>query len=234
MQKRNRLRNRRTKIGVAGSHYVQKNRGMKSKAFKCVLNCSELFENLKRDEEDVLKYIYEKDDEGANINAIKQVFREFSGEIDMVIEELTNKNYIIERGDQLILTPKGKEIAELIFRIHNEIEEYIKGKNLSCNAHQMAHILEHELTEDQVEKMIKIAEFKDKGISLPNFKLPVGTIVEVTLSNCKVWTKIVSVGIFPGQRIHILSRSNSNFLIEIKNSKFAIDQSLAKGIYLIP
>jgi Fe2+ transport system protein FeoA len=152
----------------------------------------------------------------------------------MVIEELTNKNYIIERGDQLILTPKGKEIAELIFRIHNEIEEYIKGKNLSCNAHQMAHILEHELTEDQVEKMIKIAEFKDKGISLPNFKLPVGTIVEVTLSNCKVWTKIVSVGIFPGQRIHILSRSNSNFLIEIKNSKFAIDQSLAKGIYLIP
>ncbi|MBD3193462.1 MAG: hypothetical protein GF317_00290 [Candidatus Lokiarchaeota archaeon] len=59
-------------------------------------------------------------------------------------------------------------------------------------------------------------------------------MVDVDLNKCQNWTKVVSIGLFPGQKIHILNRTWSNYLIEIKKSKFAIDRSLAESIFLMP
>jgi Mn-dependent DtxR family transcriptional regulator len=193
-----------------------------------------LFEKFKPLEEDILKYIFEADQKKVDISRLTQVFRYVNGDIERIIQNLISEKYVILNENFLLLTPAGEEIAELIFRIHNEIEDYIKGRNLICNAHQMAHILEHRLTEDEIEKMIKASELKEKGIPLANFSLPSGTIVEVALKNCSIWTKLVSIGVFPGQKIHILSGTSSNYLIEIKNSKFAIDSKLAENIFLIP
>lgn len=132
------------------------------------------------------------------------------------------------------MTKIGEEITILIFRIHNKIEDNIRGRNVKCNAHKMAHILEHRLSEKQIEKMNKASEYKDNGLKLPNFTLPSGMIVDVDLNKCQIWTKLVSIGLFPGQKIHILNRTGSNYLIEIKKSKFAIDRSLAESIFLMP
>jgi Fe2+ transport system protein FeoA len=82
--------------------------------------------------------------------------------------------------------------------------------------------------------MIKATESKDRGISMSNFNFPSGTIVDVDLMNCEIWTKLVSIGIFPGQRIHIITKNSHNYLVEIKNSKFAIDHNIAEAIFLIP
>jgi Mn-dependent DtxR family transcriptional regulator len=206
----------------------------KGEAFKRVIKHSALFEKFKRQEEDILKYIYEENGNKILISRLKDDFKNYNGDIESIISQLVNKDYVIMQNSYISLTSEGKEIAELIFRIHNEIEEYVKGKSLQCNTHQIAHILEHHLTEDQIQGMISASEYSDRGVPLPNFKLPTGTIVEVNLGDCKIWTKLISIGVFPGQKIHILNRTASNFLLEIKNSKFAIDSRLANGILLIP
>lgn len=233
-RKRRNARRQERKKERKGFQKGPEKKSMRKKAFRAVIERADLFENFKRQEEDLLKYIYEQDQKKVNIIKIKQVFKNNNGGIDKIIENLISENYIIEKENDLSLTPTGEEIAEIILRIHNEIEDYIKGKNLSCNAHQMAHILEHKLTEEQIEGMIKASENRDRGISLPDYTLPSGRIVEVILKNCDIWTKLVSIGVFPGQRIHILSRTASNYLIEIKNSKFAVDRKTAEGIFLIP
>jgi Mn-dependent DtxR family transcriptional regulator/Fe2+ transport system protein FeoA len=216
--------------GLGRHHGRGRGRGL----YREVLDRADLFEKFKRQEEDILKYIFEADKQSVEISKLKKVFKYINGDIDQIIQNLINAKYIILNENSLTLTLEGEEIAGLIFRIHNEIEDYIKGRDFSCNAHQMAHILEHKLTEEEIDKMIKASELKEKGIPLSNFSLPSGTIVEVALRNCAIWTKLVSIGVFPGQKIHILSRTSSNYLIEIKNSKFALDSQLANGIFLIP
>lgn len=136
-------------------------------------------------------------------------------------------NYLIYENFILF---SGKEIHKR----HNKIENFIKGKGMLCDAHEMAHILEHELTTETIQKIIKASELKEKGRPLINFLLPFGTIIGLNLPNCKVWTKLISIGMFPGQKIHIIERNSTNFLIEVKNSRVAIDKILANGILLIP
>ena len=215
-------------------HYHHRKKNMGEKAFKGILERSKIFKNLRRIEEDILKYILEQNQQKINILKLKQVFRKINGDLEHIIDDLINKMYITKQNNFLFLSPSGNEIAELISRIHDEIEEFIKNKNLSCNAHQMAHILEHELTEEQVEIMIKATEIENRGVSMPNFKFSSGMIVKVDLENCEIWTKIVSIGIFPGQRIHIINNNYHNYLVEVKNSKFAIDRNLAEAIFLLP
>lgn len=233
-RKRKHKRHQRGKgAGLYHERHMNHREGNK-KSFRGILQRSDIFQRLKRLEEDILKYIYEHDDKKVEDEKLKKTFQNINGDIDQIVNKLISEEFIIKNDNYYSLTRAGEEIAELIFRIHNEIEEYIKGKALSWNAHQMAHILEHKLTEEQIEKMIKISKFKERGVSLTDFKLLSGTIVDVTLNNCSIWTKLVSVGIFPGQKIYILNRTTSNYLIEVKNSKFAIDRNLADGIFLIP
>ena len=206
----------------------------RKKSIRGIIQRLDVFQRLKRLEEDILKYIYEHNDKNVEEEKLKKIFQGINSDIDQIVNKLISEEFIIKNDNYYSLTRAGEEIAELIFRIHNEIEEYIKEKALSCNAHQMAHILEHKLTEEQIEKMIKISKFQERGVSLTDFTLPSGTIVDVALNNCSIWTKLVSVGIFPGQKICILNRTTSNYLIEVKKSKFAIDRNLADGIFLIP
>ncbi|MHA1689922.1 MAG: FeoA family protein [Promethearchaeota archaeon] len=207
--------------------------GKYTKAYKGILENVDVFKKLKRQEEDVLKYIYEKE-EKAHEEKLKRKFKNINGNIDEILSQLIYKQYLDKFDDTYILTHAGHEIAELIFRIHNEIEDYIKGTSMKCNAHQMAHVLEHKLTEKEINLIIKASELRDKGRSLNKFNLPSGIIVDVNIQNYKIWTKLISMGIFPGQRIQILNKTGHNFLLRIKGSRIAIDQELAKCIYLIP
>lgn len=115
-----------------------------------------------------------------------------------------------------------------------EIESFIKNQTNSCDANQMAHILEHSLTEDVIKNMFAVSSLKKQGIPLSQFILPSGTIVDISWNSCNLMTNLISIGIFPGQRIQILSKLVNNYLLEVKRSKIAIDRILAKAIKLIP
>ncbi len=226
---------RRKKRGKQGQKGKIKGKKMKGRRIaRDILERSHIFDGLKRQQEDILKFIYEKNPNSVNLYEIKEEFPYDNKEIESILNHLINENYITNQNHNFSLTTTGEEIANIVFRIHNEIEDYIRGRNVKCNAHKMAHILEHRLSEKQIEMMNKASEYKEKGVMLPNFTLPSGTIVDVDLNKCRIWTKLVSIGLFPGQKIHILNRTGSNYLIEIKKSKFAIDRMLAESIFLVP
>lgn len=212
----------------------RRNKRKKRDSYELLMKNSSLIEKLKQKEEDVLKYIYKYEKSDIEIKKIGSAFTSINEDMEIIMIELIKNGYIDRKNDSVSLTPRGLKAAKLIFKIHNEIEDYVKMRNPRFNAHRMAHFLEHRLKEGDIDKMIKISDQKDKGVSLPNFKLPAGTIVDVALTKSSIWKKLISVGIFPGQRIHIINRAQNNYLIMIKNSKFAIDKNLAEGIFLIP
>ena len=188
----------------------------------------------KKEEEDLLKFIFENKEKNVKILQLKKFANNFNLVLDDVLERLQKEKYIILKDSACSLTPMGEEIAGEIFKRHLEIEYFIESKTNSCDAHQMAHILEHSLTEDAIQGMFAVSSKKDHGKPLPQFNLPSGTIVDISWNSCNLIAKLISMGIFPGQKIHILNKSSANYLIEVKKSKLGIDRILAKGIKLIP
>ena len=191
-------------------------------------------ENFKELEEDLLKFIYERKDHKVSNKYLTEFFNKRHTPSHRIIKHLHRNDLLCFYNNSVSLTPNGILIAKEILKKHNKIENFIKGKGMACNPHEMAHILEHELTTESIQKIIKASELREKGRPLINYLLPFGTIVGLDLPDCNVWTKLISIGIFPGQEIHIIERNSTNFLIEVKSSRIAIDKILANGILLIP
>jgi Mn-dependent DtxR family transcriptional regulator/Fe2+ transport system protein FeoA len=191
-------------------------------------------EDFKDLEEDLLKIIYEGKDHKVSKKFLTEFFNKRNIPSHRIIKHFHRNAFLHFYNNSVSLTPNGILIAKEIFKRHNKIENFIKGKGMACDAHEMAHILEHELTTETIQKIIKASELKEKGRPLINFSLPFGTIVGLDLPDCKVWTKLISIGIFPGQKIHIIEKNSTNFLLEVKNSRIAIDKILANGILVIP
>lgn len=215
-------------------HQEKKQAGRHGRVFNNLLENRNFEKKFKRQDEDILKFIYEGDGNAISSSKLMDFLRKVNGNPKKILKRLLNTELILSKNHSYFLTYVGKEIAKEIFKKHIEIEEFIKGRTKSCNAHEMAHILEHNLTKEAIRRIIKISKLKDKGICLNNFKFQSGMIVDVTLEDCAIWTKLISLGIFPGQRIRVLSRGPTNYLIEVKHSKLAIDRILAEGILLIP
>ncbi len=199
-----------------------------------MLKFEDIEKRFKKQDEDVLKYIYEQKESKITFSELNIFLRKVNGRPDKILKRLLIEGLLVSEDGTYILTSRGIEIAKLILKKHEEIENYIKSKTNSCNAHEMAHILEHELSEEAIRGIIKASALKGRGKCLNEFRLPHGVIVDVNLEQCNVWTKLISLGIFPGQRIQILSRTATNYIIMVKSSKLAIDRILAEGIYLVP
>ena len=205
-----------------------------SQDFNHIVEFKDVKEKFKKQDEDVLKFVFEgKNEKNLNI-LLREFLSKINGNPNRILKRLVRQGLIKSNNNSFSLTSVGKQIAEEIYDRHIEIEHFIKRRKMACDAHEMAHILEHKLSKDTIKSIIKISELKNNGKRLNEFLLPFGTIVDVNLPDCKVWTKIISMGIFPSQKIHIIERSVNTFLIEVKKSRIAIDRTIAEGILLIP
>lgn len=198
------------------------------------LEIEDLENKAKNLEEDILKLIFESKEKKIDVLEIERFSKKSNGNLEKVLKDLKKKKLIKLVNSMCFLTPMGSEIAGEILKKHKEIEEFIKNKTNSCDAHEMAHVLEHSLSEESIKTMYLMSSFKGKGTPLCDFSLPSGTIVDISWNSCNLMTKLISIGIFPGQRIHILNASGNNYLLNVKNSKIAIGRKLASGIMLIP
>ncbi|MGQ4875156.1 MAG: FeoA family protein [Promethearchaeia archaeon] len=86
----------------------------------------------------------------------------------------------------------------------------------------------------RIQTLSKTPYLKNKGVPLNEFKFPFGIVTELKINDYRIWKKLISMGIFPGQGIHILNRANTDFIIEVKGCKIAINNKLAKNIILTP
>jgi Fe2+ transport system protein FeoA len=117
-------------------------------------------------------------------------------------------------------------------RKHLILEKYFKKVRSKKEAHEIAHILEHYISEEVIRNIKKISTLKKKGISLIEFKQKNGLITDIILG-IGLFERIISMGIFPGEKIKIINEIPNGIVIEVKNKKFVLGKNIAKEIKVL-
>jgi Fe2+ transport system protein FeoA len=132
------------------------------------------------------------------------------------------------------LTEKGEERAKDVLRKHLVLENYFKVMRNRKDAHKTAHVLEHYISEEIVRNLKKLSTFKEGGIPLTELKSHIPCLItDITLPCNKLFERIVSMGILPGEKIRLINKSSSGLIIEIKAKKIALDENIAKEIKVL-
>lgn len=155
--------------------------------------------------------------------AIKEL--EEKGLIKVISEKKSGIEYIQ-------LTEEGQARSNDIIKKHSVLERYFKERRSEKEAIEATNILEHYISTEVVNTIKKLSTFKKKGIPLTEFKQEEGLIADIGL-NIKLFERVVSMGIYPGEKIRIIDKIPNAIIVEIKNKKLALDKDIAKEIKVL-
>jgi len=151
--------------------------------------------------------------------------------ISKAVKELEKENLIRFNNNFISLTKEGEENAKNIVKKHLVIENYFKETKNERDAHKAAHILEHYVSKEVIDNIKKLSTFKHKSIPLTEFEIDKeGMITDIVFSDYGVFERIVSMGIFPGEKIKITNRISNNIIVNVENKKIALNRDMARGI----
>ena len=198
-----------------------------------VLTMNENPDILKIVKEDILRILFERKNR-TSLNTIRTEIKVSHPFISQTIKELEKNELIRIKKNHIILTDNGVTEAKVILRKHLAVENYFKKTISKIEAHKKAHIIEHYISEEVIDNIKKLSTFKMEGVQLPDFKLyKDGLISDIKISGSKTFERIVSMGIFPGNKIILTNRFSDKLIIKIKNKKIALGKSLAKKIKVL-
>lgn len=184
---------------------------------------------LKIVREDVLRILSERKE--VQLDNLKGEIRVSYFYILEAIRELEKRGLVYSQQELLKLTEKGKRIAEEILKKHLMIENYFKKTRDEREAHNLANILEHYVSKEVIKNFKLLSTLKEKGDSLVNFGLfRKLLIVDIVIADNDFFERMVSMGIFPGETIKVMSRASNIVVVKIRNKKFALDENLAEKI----
>lgn len=185
---------------------------------------------LKIVEEDILRILSETKTP-ASLKFVKSAVKVRGSFLSEAIKNLQAKGLIkVERN--IRLTKTGQVRAEDILRKHLLLEKYFKKARNKQQAHKIAHILEHQISESVINNIRKIATFRKKGLPLTKFKQKSGLLTDVVL-DFKLFERMISMGIFPGEKIKIIREIPNGFIIQIGAKKIVLDKAIAQGIKIL-
>jgi len=188
---------------------------------------------LKIIKEDILRIIAENKTK-VTFSSLKEKIVASSSCIIKTISELKKEELIRSQKDFFELTDNGARIAKDILQRHLSYEQYFKNTRTEKEAHEMAHILEHYVSEEVIQNIKKLTTLKEKGTSLTDFELhKKGLITDIMISDNGLFERIVSMGIFPGENIIVTNVIPNTMIVKVKNKKFALNKNIAKEIKVI-
>lgn len=183
--------------------------------------------------EDILRILGERKKQ-VSLETITNEIKVFSSFISRVINELEKEELIQSQQAFFKLTEKGKEKAKSVLRKHLALENYFKERRSKKEAHEIAHILEHYISEEIIRNIKKLSTFKGIGIPLTDLELHKESLItDITVPDNKLFERMVSMGIFPGEKISLANVISSCIIVKIKNKKFALDNNIAKEIKVV-
>lgn len=189
---------------------------------------------LKIVKEDILRIIGEENEEKISIESIKSEINASDPFISKAVEELERESLIKHHNSFISLTKKGEEDAKDILKRHLVIEDYFKETKNKKDAHKIAHILEHYVSKEVINNVKKLSTFKGEGVPLREFEINrEGVITDIVFSDYGVFERIVSMGIFPGEKIMLTNKIKNGVVVKVKNKKFALDKDIAKEIKVV-
>jgi len=131
------------------------------------------------------------------------------------------------------LTKEGQVRANAIIKKHSILEKYFfKERRSEEEAIEATNILEHYISTEVIDTIKKLSTFKKEGIPLTEFKQEEGLIANINL-NIGLFERVISMGIYPGEKIRITDKIPNGIIIEIKNKKFVLDNNIAKEIKVL-
>ncbi len=183
--------------------------------------------------EDILRILGERKRK-VSLDIIKEEIKVSYSFVSEAIEELKKGELIQSQQSFFRLTEKGEENAKDILRKHLIFENYFKKTRTEEEAHKIAHILEHYVSEEVLNNIKKLSTFKEEGICLTKLKLrKKGLITNIMISDNGLFERVVSMGIVPGEEVMITSEVSNAIIIKIKNKKFALDKDIARKIKVL-
>lgn len=185
---------------------------------------------LKIVKEDVLRILCEKRKK-TSLETIKDEIKVVHGLISEALEELERDGLITIQKNLILLTGLGQESAKNILKKHFVLENYFEKTGSKIEAHTAAHILEHYVSGEVINNIKKLSTLKMEGVPLTKFELnKEGMITDITFSDYRLFERIVSMGIFLGEKIIITNEIPHGIVVKIGNKKFALDRDIAKEI----
>jgi Mn-dependent DtxR family transcriptional regulator len=183
--------------------------------------------------EDILRILSERK-RNISLEILKEGIKVSLSFIYEAIEELEREGLIQSQQSFFTLTKKGEENAKEILKKHLIFENYFKKTRTKNEAHKIAHILEHYVSEEVLNNIKKLSTFKEEGIYLTKLKPhKKGLITNIVISDNGLFERVVSMGIVPGEKVMIVSEGSNAIIIKIKNKKFALDKDIARKIKVL-
>jgi Mn-dependent DtxR family transcriptional regulator len=203
---------------------------MNSNSLNLKNNAFENINILKIVKEDILRILSEKS-KPVSLDILKKKIKVDHPIILKVIEELEKNNVIKNHGNLILLTQLGQENSKPILKKHLVIEDYLKKTRSAINAHVAANIIEHYVSREVINNLKKISTLRKKGRPLTRFNLnKEGIIVEIAFSDYKLFERVVSMGLFPGEKIIVINKVLNRIILKLREKKIALDNNIAERI----
>jgi Mn-dependent DtxR family transcriptional regulator len=188
---------------------------------------------LKIVKEDVLRILCERRKK-ISLEIMKDEIKVAHALISEALEELERDGLIAIQENFVLLTGLGQESAKNILEKHFVLENYFEKTGSKIEAHTAAHILEHYVSGEVINNIKKLSTLKMEGVPLTKFELnEEGIITDITFSDYKLFERIVSMGIFLGEKIIITNEISHGVVVKIRNKKFALDKIIAEAIKVV-
>lgn len=191
------------------------------------------FDVLKIVKEDILRVLGERKDK-VSLESVKAKIKVSHPFVSKAIEDLKKENLIRIEKKFVKLTKIGRAEARDIVKKHLVLENYFKKTKNEEEAHEFAHILEHYVSEEVIKNLKKLSTFKERGIPLTKSKLgKESLIIDITILDNDQFERMVSLGIFPGNKIILMNEIPGGIVVKVKNKKFALSKNIAKKINVL-
>jgi Mn-dependent DtxR family transcriptional regulator len=180
--------------------------------------------------EDILELLKKKGN--LSFSSIEPEFKVSDSLISEALEKLRKEGLLNSKQGLLFLTPTGVEQAEKIVKKHSILENYFKGMKTKEKAWKAASILEHYISMEVADNIRKLTTLKGKGVALIETEQEQGIITDIIFDD-KLFERIVSMGIFPGEKLTVESKLPDSIVIKVGNKKFALAVKIAEKIKII-
>jgi len=189
---------------------------------------------LKIVKEDILRITGEAKNRKISLRSMELEINVSNTFMSKAVSELENENLINLKGNFVELTENGLSQAEDIAKRHFSIENYFrKSKNIN-EAHKAADVLEHYISEEVANNIRKLSTLKESGIPLIKFGIDKeGLIADIMLKDGKLLERIISMGIFLGEKIKVINETSNAVIVKVKGKKIALGREIAKGIMVL-
>jgi Mn-dependent DtxR family transcriptional regulator len=184
--------------------------------------------------EDVLRILGEERGNSVSLTSLKSEIKVSSAFLKQSIEELEKEGLIQSKKELIVLTKRGQENASDIVEKHVSIENYFKEVRSEDEAHKAAHVLEHYVSQEVIDNIKKLSTFRKEGIPLTEFDLnDEGIITNIAFFDFTLFERIISMGIFPGEKVRVTNVIPGSVVVRIGNKKFALSGEIAEGIEVL-